>query len=144
MLILGISAFYHDSAATLIKDGKILFAAQEERFSRIKHDNSFPEKAIKECISFCNVKLDQIDYFCFYEKPFLKFSRLINTYFAFAPRGHKSFYEAFKAWTSKKLFQKKIIIENLYKLGLKTVYEVHVLKTLFNMYVLKQYIKPMS
>ena len=119
MLILGISAFYHDSAATLIKDGKILFAAQEERFSRIKHDNSFPEKAIKECISFCNVKLDQIDYFCFYEKPFLKFSRLINTYFAFAPRGHKSFYEAFKAWTSKKLFQKKIIIENLYKLGLK-------------------------
>ena len=91
MLILGISAFYHDSAAALIKNGEILFAAQEERFSRIKHDSNFPFQAIKKCIDFCSLDLNKIDYFCFYEKPFLKFERLLETYLAFAPKGFKSF-----------------------------------------------------
>ena len=85
--ILGISAFYHDSAATLIIDGEIIAAAQEERFTRKKHDNSFPANAINYVLSHSNLKMSDIDKIVFYEKPFLKFERLLETYVAFAPRG---------------------------------------------------------
>ena len=90
-IILGISAFYHDSAATIIKEGKIIAAAQEERFSRKKHDDNFPKNAIEFVLSKAKVKLNEIDYIIFYEKPFLKFERLLETYMAFAPKGFKSF-----------------------------------------------------
>ena len=90
-IILGISAFYHDSAATVIKAGKIIAAAQEERFSRKKHDDNFPKNAIEFVLSKAKVKLKKIDYIIFYEKPFLKFERLLETYMAFAPKGFKSF-----------------------------------------------------
>jgi len=89
--ILGISSFYHDSAATILIDGKIVAAAQEERFTRIKHDASFPINAIEFVLKYANLKLNQIDYIVFYEKPFLKFERLLETYLAFAPKGFKSF-----------------------------------------------------
>ena len=111
--ILGISAFYHDSAATLIVDGKIIAATQEERFSRIKHDQSFPEKSIEFVLKFANLKLSDVDYIVFYEKPFLKFERLLETYVAFAPRGFGSFLKSIPIWISEKLFQKNIIIEKL-------------------------------
>jgi len=89
--ILGISAFYHDSAATLIQDGKIIAAAQEERFSRNKHDEKFPVNAIKYVLQEGKISLNQIDYVVFFEKPFLKFDRLLKTYLAFAPKGFRSF-----------------------------------------------------
>ena len=89
--ILGISAFYHDSAAALIIDGEIIAAAQEERFTRIKHDFSFPYNAIDFVLKFSNLKLNEIDHIVFYEKPFLKFERLLETYIAFSPKGFKSF-----------------------------------------------------
>jgi len=89
--ILGISSFYHDSAAALIQDGKILAAAQEERFSRKKHDERFPKNAIKYVLEEGNIELNQVDYIVFFEKPFLKFERLLETYLAFAPNGLKSF-----------------------------------------------------
>ena len=111
--ILGISAFYHDSAAALIVDGKIIAAAQEERFSRIKHDSSFPEKSIEFVLKFANLKLSDVDHIVFYEKPFLKFERLLETYVAFAPRGFGSFLKSIPIWISEKLFQKNIIIEKL-------------------------------
>ena len=89
--ILGISAFYHDSAASLIEEGKIIAAAQEERFTRKKHDSSYPYNAIKYVLSEANIKLSDIDHIVFFEKPFLKFERLLETYLAFAPSGFKSF-----------------------------------------------------
>ena len=89
--ILGISAFYHDSAATLIIDGKIIAAAQEERFTRIKHDSNYPFNAIEFVLKYANLKLQNIDHIVFYEKPFLKFERLLETYVAFAPHGFQSF-----------------------------------------------------
>ncbi len=89
--ILGISAFYHDSAAALVIDGKIIAAAQEERFTRKKHDSSYPFNAIEFVLSFSKLKLHQINHIVFYEKPFLKFERLLETYVAFAPKGFKSF-----------------------------------------------------
>ena len=110
MLILGISAFYHDSSVALIKDGLIVFAAQEERFSRKKHDNNFPVKSIQACLKYINLNINQIDFFSFYEKPTLKLYRLMDTYLSFSPSGYKSFHEAFSVWTRKKLFQKSIII----------------------------------
>ena len=85
--ILGISAFYHDSAAALIADGKIVAAAQEERFTRKKHDPSFPEKAIEYCLREAGIGAEQLNYIAFYDKPFTKFERLLETYVAFAPRG---------------------------------------------------------
>ena len=91
MYILGISAFYHDSAACLIKDGEILGAAQEERFTRIKHDHSFPVNSIKFCMKDGNISYTDLDSVVFYEKPFLKFERLLETYLAFAPKGFFSF-----------------------------------------------------
>ena len=92
--ILGVSAFYHDSAAALIKDGKIISAAQEERFTRKKHDSGFPTNAINFVLNFSNIKLNEIDHIVFYEKPFLKFERLLETYVAFAPKGFQSFSRA--------------------------------------------------
>ena len=114
--ILGISAFYHDSAATLIKDGEIVAAAQEERFSRKKHDERFPAQAIKYVLSEGKIKLNNIDYIIFFEKPFLKFERLLETYMAFAPKGFKSFSLAMPIWLREKLFQKKFLFDLLKKI----------------------------
>jgi len=111
--ILGISAFYHDSAAALIIDGKIIAAAQEERFTRKKHDPSYPFHAIEFVLSFSKLKLHQIDYIVFYEKPFLKFERLLETYVAFAPSGFRSFCMSIPIWIKEKLFQKKLIFSEL-------------------------------
>ena len=111
--ILGISAFYHDSAATLIKDGNIISAAQEERFTRKKHDSGFPTNAINFVLNFSNIKLSDIHHIVFYEKPFLKFERLLETYVAFAPKGFKSFSKAIPLWLKEKLFQKKLIFDYL-------------------------------
>ena len=121
--ILGISAFYHDSAATLIINGDIIAAAQEERFTRKKHDDSFPSNAIKYILNHNNLKISDIDKIVFYEKPFLKFERLLETYVAFAPRGFKSFSKAMPIWLKEKLFQKQFLLENLRKLGDKNLTE---------------------
>ena len=114
--ILGISAFYHDSAATLIQDGNIIAAAQEERFSRKKHDERFPKNAIKYVLEEANIELSQVDYIVFFEKPFLKFERLLETYLAFAPKGFKSFSLAMPIWLREKLFQKKYLFDLLQEL----------------------------
>ncbi len=103
MYILGISAFFHDSAAALLKDGEIVAAAQEERFSRNKHDSAFPGRAIQYCLTEAGITADQLDYVGFYEKPLLKFERLLETYLAFVPRGYQSFVEALPQWLGKKL-----------------------------------------
>ncbi len=113
MIILGISAFYHDAAACLIKDGEIIAAAQEERFTRRKHDSSFPSHAIQYCLREACLKPSEIDWVVFYDKPFLKFERLLETYLAFAPRGFRSFVTALPEWIKHKLFQKKLLIERL-------------------------------
>ena len=113
MYILGISAFYHDSAACLIDDGEIIAAAQEERFTRIKYDANFPVNAITYCLDEVNLKPDKIDYIVFYDKPFLKFERLLETYLAFAPRGFQNFVTSVPIWVKEKLFQKSLIIKNL-------------------------------
>ena len=112
-IILGISAFYHDSAAAIIIDGKIIAAAQEERFTRKKHDATYPFNAIEFVLHFSKLKLHQIDYIVFYEKPFLKFERLLETYVAFAPEGFKSFCMSIPLWLKEKLFQKKLIFNQL-------------------------------
>jgi len=111
--ILGISAFYHDSAATLLIDGKIIAAAQEERFTRVKHDSSYPFNAIEFVLKFANLSLSNIDHIVFYEKPFLKFERLLETYLAFAPKGFQSFSKAMPLWLRDKLFQKKMLMDEL-------------------------------
>jgi len=111
--ILGISAFYHDSAATIVIDGKIISAAQEERFTRKKHDASYPYHAVEFVLNFSKLKLHQIDYIVFYEKPFLKFERLLETYVAFAPKGFRSFCMSIPLWIKEKLFQKKLIFNEL-------------------------------
>jgi carbamoyltransferase len=113
MFILGISAFYHDSAASLINNGEIVAAAQEERFTRKKHDSSFPKNAIEYCLKEANINANQISYVIFYEKPFLKFERLLETYLAFAPKGFKSFAMAMPLWIKDKLFQKSQLIKDL-------------------------------
>ena len=113
MYILGISAFYHDSAACLLKDGEIVAAAQEERFTRKKHDATFPHHAILYCLKEANIAANKIDNVIFYEKPFLKFERLLETYFAFAPKGFKSFSKAMPIWLNEKLFQKSVLIKQL-------------------------------
>ena len=110
---LGISAFYHDSAATLIYEGKIIAAAQEERFTRIKHDSNYPYNAIKFVLNFANLKLSDVDSIVFYEKPFLKFERLLETYVAFAPKGFIQFVKAVPLWLREKLFQKKMLMNLL-------------------------------
>jgi len=111
--ILGISAFYHDSAAAIVIDGQIIAAAQEERFTRRKHDSSYPFNAIEFVLNFAKLNLSQIDYIVFYEKPFLKFERLLETYVAFAPSGFKSFCSSMPIWLREKLFQKKLIFNKL-------------------------------
>jgi len=113
MYILGISAWYHDSAACLIKDGEIIAAVQEERFSRIKHDESFPINSIKYCLKEADILPSELESIVFYEKPFLKFERLIETYLAFAPRGFKSFRKSMPLWIKDKLFQKSKISKEL-------------------------------
>ncbi len=113
MYILGISAFYHDSAACLLKDGEIVSAAQEERFTRKKHDAGFPHQAIQYCLKEVNIAASQIDNVVFYEKPFVKFERLLETYLAFAPKGFISFAKAMPVWIKDKLFQKSALIEEL-------------------------------
>ena len=113
--ILGISAFYHDSAATLVIDGEIIAAAQEERFTRIKHDSSYPFNSIEFVLNFSGLKLNEIDHVVFYEKPFLKFERLLETYTAFAPKGFIQFSKAMPSWLREKLFQKKLLFDNLKK-----------------------------
>ncbi len=111
--ILGISAFYHDSAASIIIDGKILAAAQEERFTRKKHDSSYPYNAIEFVLKYSNFKLSEVDHIVFYEKPFLKFERLLETYVAFAPKGFVQFSKAMPLWLKEKLFQKKMLMDCL-------------------------------
>jgi carbamoyltransferase len=113
MYILGISAFYHDSAACLILDGDIVAAAQEERFTRKKHDAGFPSNAILYCIEEANISVSEIAHVVFYEKPFVKFERLLETYLAFAPRGFRSFASAMPLWIKEKLFQKSSLIKHL-------------------------------
>ena len=111
--ILGISAFYHDSAAALIKDGNIIAAAQEERFTRKKHDANYPYNAVEYVLKEGNLKLNQIDHIVFFEKPFLKFERLLETYVAFAPKGFVSFSKAMPIWIKEKLFQKNLLFNKL-------------------------------
>ena len=111
--ILGISAFYHDSAACLLKNGEIIAAAQEERFTRIKHDSSYPYNAIEFVLGYSKLKLSEIDQIVFFEKPFLKFERLLETYVAFAPKGFQSFSKAIPLWIKEKLFQKNFLFKKL-------------------------------
>ena len=113
--ILGISAFYHDSAAAIVVDGDIVAAAQEERFTRKKHDPSYPVNAIDYCLSEAGLSLEQMDYIAFYDKPFLKFERLLETYVAFAPKGFQSFRKAMPVWLSEKLFLKDMLIKEIKK-----------------------------
>ena len=113
MRILGISAFYHDSAAALVQDGHIVAAAQEERFSRKKQDARYPENAIRYCLDEAGLTLDEIDHVVFYEKPFIKFERLLETYLGFAPRGFRSFRMAMPVWLREKLWVPSTIREKL-------------------------------
>ncbi|KUI98003.1 carbamoyltransferase family protein [Vibrio sp. MEBiC08052] len=113
MYILGISAFYHDSAACLILNGEIIAAAQEERFTRKKHDDSFPVNAVQYCVTEANITASEIDYVVFYEKPLIKFERLLETYLAFVPHGFSSFRLAMSLWMEGKLFQKSLLIDGL-------------------------------
>ena len=116
MIILGISAYYHDSAAAIIVNGKIISAAQEERFTRIKHDPSFPINAIKFCLKENGFKIDEIDFIVFYDKPFIKFERILETYLSFAPRGFLSFSKSIPIWVKEKLFQKNLILKEIKKI----------------------------
>src|SRR4029079_5331166 len=117
MWILGISAFYHDSAAALVHDGEVVAAAQEERFTRKKHDSRFPAHAIRYRLHSAGVKPHELDQAVFYEKPFLKFERLLESYLAFAPRGLRSFQMAVPLWAREKLFQKKLLCQDLKQHG---------------------------
>lgn len=117
MTILGISAFYHDSAAALIEDGRIVAAAQEERFTRKKHDPDFPANAVAYCLQYGGLTINQVDAIVFYDKPLLKFERLLETYYTFAPKGLRSFLMAIPVWLKEKLFLKRLIRQELEKLG---------------------------
>ncbi|QWE06954.1 carbamoyltransferase [Polynucleobacter sp. JS-JIR-5-A7] len=113
MYILGISAYYHDSAASLVHDGKIVAAVQEERFTRKKHDSSFPNQSITYCLKEASIPPHEVDYIVFYDKPFLKFERLLETYLTFAPKGLLSFIASMSIWLKDKLFQKRAIVRAL-------------------------------
>src|SRR5258707_10856639 len=128
MRLLGISAFYHDSAAALVQDGKIIAAAQEERFTRKKHDPGFPTHAVKFCLDFSGLTIDELDAIVFYDKPLLKFERLLETYYGFAPKGLHSFLKAIPVWLSEKIFLKKLIYDSLKEIG---NYEKKKVKLLF-------------
>ena len=108
MYILGISSYYHDSAAVIIKEDEIIAAAQEERFTRIKHDSSFPSKSILYCLKEANISVDDLDNIVFFEKPFLKFERILETFLAFVPKGFNLFRSFMPIWLKDKLFLKKI------------------------------------
>ncbi len=131
MKILGISGFYHDSAAAIIVDGVIVAAVQEERFTRIKHDPSFPTEAVKYCLEESGCTIDELDAVVFYDKPFLKFERLLDTYYAFAPKGVRSFIGSVPIWVKEKLFLKRTIKNQLHdiqeydKSGLKLLFPEH-------------------
>ena len=127
MLVLGVSAFYHDSAAAIIKNGQVIAAAQEERFTRIKHDPSFPYNAIVFCLHVAEVSLSEVDYIAFYEKPFIKFERLLETYLAFAPRGFTSFSRAIPIWIREKLFQKSLLQKEFMKIDDRFDYDAKIL-----------------
>ena len=114
--IIGISCYYHDSAAALVQNGRVINAIQEERLTRIKHDSSFPINSIKKILEINNLSLKEIDYFVFYEKPFVKFERLMDTYVSFAPNGIKSYLKSMPLWIGEKLFQKKNLINQLNKI----------------------------
>lgn len=116
MWIIGISCFYHDSAVCLVKDGLIFAAAQEERFTRIKHDSNFPENSLKFCLDYAGIGIDDVSYFVFYEKPFLKFERIIQTFLFTAPFAFNTFFRVMPVWIKNKLFQKKAIIKELQSL----------------------------
>ncbi len=116
MKVLGISAFYHDSAAAIIEDGEIVAAAQEERFTRKKHDAGFPANAVKFCLDYSGSTLDKLDAIAFYDKPLLKFERLLDTYYAFAPKGLPSFITAIPVWLREKMFLKRLLREELRKI----------------------------
>jgi carbamoyltransferase len=124
MYILGISAFYHDSAACLVKDGEILSAAQEERFTRKKHDHNFPQKAIEFCLNDAGITANQLDLVAFYDKPFLKFERLLETYLTFAPVGIKSFIKAMPLWIKEKLWMKELVKDKMEYSG-KIIFPEH-------------------
>lgn len=113
MIVVGISAYYHDSAAALIRDGVIVAAAQEERFTRKKHDPAFPKQALEYCLSAAGISIDEVDHVAFYDKPFLKFERLLETYLAFAPKGFSSFRLALPVWLREKLFLKNLLAKEL-------------------------------
>ncbi|KAB2845865.1 MAG: hypothetical protein F9K45_03070, partial [Melioribacteraceae bacterium] len=113
MYILGISAYYHDSAACLVKDGEIIAAAQEERFTRKKHDYNFPTNAVNFCLNYAGIKSSDLSYVAFYDKPFLKFERLLETYLTYAPVGIKSFIKAIPLWINQKLWMKELIKKEL-------------------------------
>ena len=117
MKILGISAYYHDSAAALVCDGKIIAAAQEERFSRKKHDARFPQNAISYCLKQANIELLDIDQVVFYDKPLVKFERLLETYLSYAPKGFRSFLMAMPIWLKEKLYLKTLLKRELATLG---------------------------
>ncbi len=125
MYILGISCFYHDSAAALIQDGKIIAAAQEERFTRKKHDDNFPKHAVQFCLQYAGIDMGQVDYVGFYEKPLIKFERLLRTYFAYAPFGLNSFMKAMPQWIRKKLWMPELIMEELKGFRGKIIYAEH-------------------
>jgi carbamoyltransferase len=129
MYILGISAFFHDSAAALIEDGHVIAAAQEERFSRIKHDDGFPVHAIQFCLDFASISIDDLECIVFYDKPFLKFERLLETYLAYSPRGLVSFIKAMPLWLKKKIFIKKLIRDELKTLTGKDAGKIKILFT---------------
>ncbi|HMR57189.1 MAG TPA: carbamoyltransferase N-terminal domain-containing protein, partial [Cyclobacteriaceae bacterium] len=116
MKILGISAFYHDSAAAILDDGVIVAAAQEERFTRKKHDPGFPANAVKFCLQYAGTKISDLDAIVFYDKPLLKFERLLETYYAFAPQGLSSFLTAIPVWLKEKMFLKRLLHEELSKI----------------------------
>jgi carbamoyltransferase len=113
--ILGISAFYHDAAAALVVDGQIVAAAQEERFSRVKHDESFPTQALEYCLDEAGLKPEDIDFVGFYDKPLLKFDRLLQTYLMYAPRGFTSFSRAMPVWLKQKVFTTRQLHKGLHK-----------------------------
>lgn len=128
MNILGISAFYHDSAACIVQDGKIIAASQEERFTRKKHDPAFPENAARFCLQFAGLSIDEVDAVVFYDKPLLKFERLLETYYGFAPKGIQSFITSIPVWLKDKMFLKRLIKEELEKIE---KYDEKKLKLLF-------------
>src|SRR5580704_16448134 len=111
--ILGLSAFYHDSAACLVRDGEIIAAAQEERFTRKKHDASFPKHAVMYCLREGGIVVNELDYVAFYEKPFLKFDRILHSYLAYAPAGLKSFLMAISLWIRERVWRKELIWREL-------------------------------